>query len=160
MEFLRDNNTVKFNGLTYDVIILENWDILLKKKEIIIDINKDNSDEISDYNFTYSEIINCKVNETVIDKLKYRNIINNIYNIINNGAKIIKYNSFKDTSEYIQTGESKENGFYYLKHLGISIRNVDSNINIKEIVSQCKNNKIKIEMKIKLKNNSFINIII
>ena len=158
MEFLRDNNTVNFNGLTYDVIILENGDILLKKKEIIIDINKDNSDEISDYNFTFSEIINCKIDETVIDKLKYRHILDKIYSIINDGAKIIKFNSFSDTS--IKIGESKENGFYYNKHLGISIRGVDAQTNIKEILYQCTKNKIKIEMKIKLKNNNIVNIII
>jgi hypothetical protein len=55
--------------------------------------------------------------------------------------------------------KKEDEGFYYLKNIGISIQGVDSNKCLSEIISQCIENKIKLSMKIKLIDNVNINIL-
>ena len=44
----------------------------------------------------------------------------------------------------------------YLENLGISVQGVDSNKCLLEIVNQCFQNKITLDMKIKLRDESFL----
>lgn len=52
------------------------------------DINR--ISDIVNYNFTMSTVNKCLINNTKIDKLKYKHILSNIYELINDGSKIIK----------------------------------------------------------------------
>ena len=148
----------------YKFINLDNDDILLEK--IIIDnknyiiINQDNGNillqkiiNINDYDFKKSQILQCFINNKEYYKLKYRFILNQIYNIINDGTKIIK-----NTKINIKTLKKEDEGFYFLNNIGISIQGIDSNKCLLEIINQCSENNIKIILKIKLINNNIINI--
>lgn len=121
---------------TYKFVELDNGDILLQK--IIIDstsytiINNDNGDkllkkitnvnithikDIKDYDFKKSFITECLINKIQFNKLKYKSILEEIYNIINDGVKIIK-----NTKLNIKTIKKEDEGFYYLDNIGISVR--------------------------------------
>lgn len=159
---------------TYKFINLDNGDILLEK--IIIDnnkytiINKNNGDillqkntfitdiqDIQKYNFCKSVILDCYIDNNNFTKLKYISILEEIYNIINDGTTIIK-----NTKLNIKTIRKEDNGFKYLDNIGISVQGVDSNKCLLEISNQCIKNKIKLSMKIKLvdENIIIINILI
>ena len=151
----------------YKFINLDNGNILLEK--IIIDdknymiINKNNGDkilqkvnninitEIKNYDFKKSIIIDCIINDISCNILKYRPILIYIYDIINNGTEIIK-----NTKLNIKTIKKKDEGYYYLENIGISIQGVDSNKCLLEIINQCIKNEINIKLKIKLINENII----
>jgi hypothetical protein len=151
---------------------LENGDILLEK--IILDdtnytiTNKNNGDkllkkitsvniidvtDITKYDFRKSNILSCLLNDEEIIKLKYKSILENIYKIINDGTKIIKNSKLN-----IKTIKKIDEGFYHLEDLGISIQGVDSNKCLLEIINQCVENEISLIMKIKLNDETNINI--
>jgi len=131
----------------YNVIYLEDNSILLKP---IIRIN--NIDCLSNYDFTSSKIIECKINNIKYDTNKYRTILHNIYtDIIKNGATIIRSSLLN-----IETIEKNINGYSYIPELGISVQGVDSNRCIKEIFQQCKINNIIIYIKIELNDKTVI----
>ena len=46
-------------------------------------------DGLKEYDFCNSIIISCKINNDILNKNKYKQILNDIYNIINSGTKII-----------------------------------------------------------------------
>ena len=137
----------------YTIINKINGDILLKKIKNIDIFDDQILYEIKNYDFKNSNIISCSLNNECNIKLKYKSILSNIYEIIDDGVKIIKLSKLN-----IKTIEKKNEGFYYLKKLGISIQGVDSNKCLFEIVNQCIENKIKLTMQIKLNNNILINI--
>ena len=58
----------------------------------------------------------------------------------------------------IKTIKKEDDGFYYLDNIGISIQGVDSNKCLLEIINQCMKNNIELFIKIKLYNNTVINI--
>jgi hypothetical protein len=156
---------------TYKFINLDNGDILLER--IIIDnkkytiINKNNGDillqlnriiniqDIQNYNFCKSVILDCKINDNNFTKLKYTSILGEIYNIINDGTTIIK-----NTKLNIKTIIKEDEGFRYLDNIGISVQYVESNKCLLEISNQCIKNKIKLSIKIKLVDENIINIFI
>jgi hypothetical protein len=150
----------------------ENGDILLEK--IIIDdtnytiTNKNNGDkllknitsvnindvsDIKKYDFRKSNILSCFLNDEEITKLKYKSILENIYKIINDGTKITK-NPKLNT----KTIKKSDEGFYHPEDSGISIQGVDSNKCLLEIINQYIENKISLIMKIKLNDETNINI--
>ena len=45
---------------------------------------------IKDYDFKHSIITECMINDKNCEKLKYQSILQQIYNLINDGTKIIK----------------------------------------------------------------------
>ena len=97
--------------------------------------------------------MSCLLNDNEIIKLKYKSILENIYKIINDGTKIIKNSKLN-----IKTIKKLDEGFYYLEDLGISIQGVDSNKCLLEIINQCIENEISLIMKIKLNDETNINI--
>jgi hypothetical protein len=121
---------------------LENGNILCEKK---IRKKIENISEIIKYDFSKSNITYCLINNNDECKLKYRNILTHIYNIIGNGTKIIR-----NTVLNIQTTKRTSKGYYYINKLGISIQGVDSNKSILEIITQCSHNNIKLNMNIVL----------
>jgi hypothetical protein len=98
-------------------------------------------------------ILSCLLNNDEIIKLKYNSILKNIYELINDGTTIIKNSKLN-----IKTIIKLDEGFYYLEDLGISIQGVDSNKCLLEIINQCIENKITLIMKIKLNDETNINI--
>ena len=118
-------------------------------KNITINTLQDLIDFIKKINtFINSEIIKCIINNINCDKLKYRTILNMIYEIINDPIKIMSR-----TKLNIKLIEDKEKGFYYIKKLGISVQGCDSNKCLLEIINQCIENNIMISMEIKLINS-------
>jgi hypothetical protein len=124
----------------YEIINKDNDDILLKK---ITTINVDDIENLKNYDFKHSNILSCRINNKEETKLKYKPILETIYKIIDDGAKIIKNTKLK-----IKTVKYEKEGFYYLDNLGISIQGVDSNKCLLEILNQCNANNIKINFKI------------
>ena len=136
--------------VNYNIEYLDNGNILLKKiKNIIIN----NYANIKNYDFNKSIIINCLINDTLMTKLKFKSILTYIYELIDDGAQIIK-----NTKLNIKTIKKEDNGFCYQDNLGISVQYADSNKTILEIVNQCIENKIKISMNVKLITNNIINL--
>lgn len=115
----------------------------------IFTITKDNIDNIP--SLTNSKIEKCDIDDIKIEKLKYHYIIRYIYKQIGDGVHVIKNNSIN-----IKIGEKKDKGFHYIRELGISFQSIESNKAIKEIFNQCKENNIKLYMKIKTLNEIVI----
>ena len=136
----------------YNIIKKENGNVLLKKK---INHKIDKLDDMKKYNFRNSKILSCKIDDENIEKLKYNSIRVKIYEKIGNGNKIIKSSIFNN----IQTIRKDDEGFTYIEDLGISIQGVDSNKCLLEIITQCINYKISIEIRITLEDESNIFII-
>ena len=127
-----------------------NGDILLKK---LIQIDILNIKDLKHYDLKNSEILECAINNKLIAKLKYKSVLEQIYNIINDGTVIIK-----NTTLNIKTIKKEDEGYYYLEDIGISVQGVESNKCIIEILNQCEKNKINIIKEIKLFNNNILNI--
>ena len=142
---------ITIDNINYDIYPQENGELLLRPK--MIQIN--NLDKLAQYDFCNSNIVSCKINNDILNKNKYKSILNDIYKIINSGTKIIK-----NTTLNIKTIEYNHRGFYYLEELGISIQGVDANKCLYEIVNQCKKNNINLDIKIKLSDNKLINVIV
>jgi len=136
----------------YTIEEKENGCILLKKI-VIITINDAN--DIKNYDFKKSTILSCLINNNDANKLKYKSILEQIYELINDGTKIIK-----NTKINIKTIKKEDEGFYHMDNIGISIQSTESNKTISEIVNQCTHNGIKMVMKIKLNCGITINICI
>ena len=144
MQYLENNNNITQK---YNIVNLDNGDILLTLKEIKIN----SLDDLDKFNFNNSKIISCTLNNENLEKLNYRHIIICIYNIIDSGTKIIK-NSLIN----IKTVKCENKGFGYLENLGISFQNVCASKAIKEIYNQCKQNKIKLSMEIQLNESKLL----
>jgi hypothetical protein len=143
--------TITIDNLNYDIYPQASGDLLLKPQ--IVPIH--NLDKLSQYDFCNSNIVSCKINNDISNKNRYKSILNDIYKIINSGTKIII-----NTTLNIKTIVYNDRGFYYLEELGISIQGVDSNRCIYEIINQCKENNINLDIKIKLSDNKLINVIV
>jgi hypothetical protein len=133
----------------YEIIELLNGNKILRKKSIIIN----NIRDLGNYNFSASTISDCYINDTKVEKLKYKSILDSIYLLINKGSTIIK-NSILN----IETIKKADEGFYYIESLGISIQGVDANKCLREILIQTEKNKIKLEITLKTISNDNIKI--
>ena len=138
------------DNINYTIINKENGDKLLKK---ITHINITDIKDIKDYDFKKSIILECIINNEEFNKLKYKQIIEHVYKLIECGSKIIK-----NTKLNIKTIKKEDEGFYYLDNIGISIQGAESNKCISEIINQCIENEISLCMKIKLINEITITI--
>jgi hypothetical protein len=141
---------VVLDNTNYTITHKNNGDKLLKK---ITSVNISDFNDIKKYDFRKSTILSCLLDDEEITKLKYKSILENIYKIINDGTKIIKNSKLN-----IKTIKKIDEGFYYLEDLGISIQGVDSNKCLLEIINQCIENEISLIMKIKLNDETNINI--
>jgi len=72
--------------LNYTILDQNNGDIILKKNAII---NVSEIQDIKNYDFKKSSIIQCSINNKEFVKLKYNQIIKQIYELIGDGVKII-----------------------------------------------------------------------
>jgi hypothetical protein len=141
---------VVLDNTNYTIVNKNNGDKILKK---ITTVNITGINDIKKYDFRKSNILSCLLNDDEITKLKYKSILENIYKIINDGTKIIKNSKLN-----IKTINKLDEGFYYLEDLGISIQGVDRNKCLLENINQCIENEISLIMKIKLNDETNINI--
>ena len=156
----------------YEKIVQDNGDILLNK--IIYDKNQyklikqddnyilklikykkiNNINQLKQYNFTKSVIIDVNINkEFYTEKKNYFQLLVKIYKIINSGSKIIKNSKLN-----INTIELNDRGFTYIQKLGISVQYADANRTIYEIMHQLVENNIEFDIKIQLQNNEKLNL--
>lgn len=141
---------VVLDNTNYTIVNKNNGDKILKK---ITTVNITDINVIKKYDFRKSNILSCLLDNDEIIKLKYKSVLENIYKIINDGTKIIKNSKLN-----IKTIKKLDEGFYYFEDLGISIQGVDSNKCLLEIINQCIENEISLIMKIKLNDETNINI--
>ena len=140
----------KVNMPLEDYLVIEdNNTITLKPKKKIIKI--DNIDELSEFDLNSSIIVECYLDGKRPTKNKYASVLNDIYELINDGTKIIK-----NTILNIKTTHNDDKGFCYNSKIGISIQRADSNKTFKEIVKQCLANKYLLNIEIKLKDSKNI----
>lgn len=76
-------------------VIIDDYDVDEKNNTIILKpkikiIKTDNIDKLREFNFNSSDIIECHLNEKRPSKKKYMSILTDIYELINDGAKIVK----------------------------------------------------------------------
>ena len=142
-----DKNIIISNIENYSITFYQGNMILTKskKKEKIIDIKN--------YDFTYSNLIMCKINGKLSTSTKYLSIVKEIYLIINNKDQIID-NTLLNMKKCKYTNK----GYQYFKSLDISFQRVNSNKSIKEILHIAKLSNIEISMTIKLGNKEIITI--
>ena len=145
----REDNTiilrkVNINFSDYDIIQEEDI-ITLKPKKILKIINLLNTDELRNYSFTKSIITDCTINNKHPTDNKYYRIVMDIYTLINDSDLIYK-NCILNKKIKKQT----DHGFNYLEKYEFSIQSADANKTLKEIVTQCICNNIKLNIEIKL----------
>lgn len=126
------------DGELYDINEIENETI------------KKSNNKLLDNNFSFSSIIYCKINDNIINKKSYNNILFEIYKLLN--KEIIINNTLMN----IYNSKIINKGFKYLENHDISIQSKDSNNTLKEIINQCENNNIFINLIIKLKDEQII----
>ena len=146
-EILLERLDINLND--YEIIELLNGNKILRKKSIIIT----NIKELGSYNFSASTISDCYINDSKVEKLNYKSILDSIYLLINKGSTIIK-NSILN----IETIKKEDKGFYYIESLSISIQRVDANKCLREILIQTEKNKIKLEITLRTISNDNIKI--
>jgi len=100
-------STITIDNIEYTIHKQKSGELLLKPIKKII-INK--IDDLTNYDFCFSQIESCSINDKLCDKNKYKSILNDIYLIINSGSKIIK-----NTSINISTIKKKDSGWKHKK---------------------------------------------
>ncbi|ATZ80234.1 hypothetical protein BMW23_0176 [Bodo saltans virus] len=137
---IEENEYVEIKMIEKDEIIKKNYCLNFAAYDIA---NKIKYTDVNKFDFTQSKIIECKINSKNHDRLNYRNILMKVYELLND-KNLIK----KNTIINIEFGKYTEKGYKYIEELDMSLQGTDSNMTIKEIINQCKKNKIKIHMKI------------
>jgi hypothetical protein len=148
-EILKTLQEKLHENMIYDLVI-KDYGIIIKNKPLII---KDLV-ELKKYDFKFSTITKCLINDKEINKNKYTPILMHIYNIIDDGTTIIK-----NTSLNIKTIKKDDMGFCYIENLGISVQNVEANKAIHEICNQCDKNNVTVNMTITLASGQIVNVI-
>jgi hypothetical protein len=156
--FILKQNIINTTDFTFDV--QENGDILCKAKYIpenltqcidenIININVD---DVVKYDFKSSKILQWKINDiTYNDNLKYKAIYKKIYEIIGDGAKVIKNSCLN-----ITIGKKEDKGFVFLPSLNISIQGACAEKVLQEIITQSSCNNIRLEIKTQLADKTAV----
>lgn len=112
-------NTILKLKDNYDMDIKENNTIKITPKIItIIDPT-----QLSNYTFTFSDILECEIHGTIISSPNYSNVLEHIYTVISDG---------------------------------VSYQRKDANGTIKEILTQAKHHNIKIDIMIKLNDDTLV----
>jgi len=153
------------NNQSHDCILhfdksVDDWQGVREKLKKVIDVkygvrtvDLDIRKTLKQYSYTSSTILSCKMNNIINEKNKYKPIIYDLYLLINDTDKIMKYKTIN-----IIRGEKNDFGFCYYPKLNISYQGYCAFDSLFEIISQCKFNNIKLEMSIRLKNDKIFTI--
>lgn len=140
--------------IVFELDNISNYILDITQNKLIIkhNITALNLDNINDFDYANSVILECKINTIDVNKLKYKSIMLEILKYL----KTIKVN-FRDviTMNY-QDGIKTINGYHYDYDLNISIQSKDSKGTLTEIVNIIKKTNISFYIKIKLINNQII----
>lgn len=142
---------IEFNHslyITKDDIRKNNYCLL---KNMYCEPVKITFEKLKTVDFVQSKISTCVIKNKKHDVLTYRNILHTIYLHIND-RKLIKKNTFIN----IEFGQYTNKGYKYMTELDISIQGTDAKTSLKEIINQCKINKINLFLEIMLDNGSKI----
>lgn len=142
--------TITIDDIEYKICPQPDGKLLLKPTEIF---NIIRLEDINKFDFSNSTILFCEVEKRCLIKNRYKSVLNYIYELIDDGVKIIR-NSILN----IKTTKRNDSGFTYNEKLGISVQGVDSNKCIYEIMKQCICNDIKLDIKIELANRDVVSI--
>ena len=156
----KESNTVNVNIGNNIIKIICNkikWDSLEKNIKTYLSkrFEYDVLSDLNNYDFYHSKIQKCILNNKLIDIKNYKPLITKTYEIINDVNKIKKFTTINIVNEF-----REDKGFYYLDNFKISIQGVDSKKSLKEIINQCVNNNIFLELDVKLHKSITIKIII
>jgi len=121
--------------------------LIIKKN--LIELTENN---YKSFNYTKSSIIDCKLNNSDVSKLKYKSIVLDIWKYL----KIISINFRNHTTMKYEEGLRKTNGFQYDKDLNISLQNKDALGTFIEIFNLVKKLDIVFYIKIELENKKII----
>jgi hypothetical protein len=141
-------NTILKLKDNYDMILKEDGTIKITPKIISIS----DPTQLSNYAFTFSNILECEIDGTIISSPNYSKVLEHIYSVINDGIKIIQTPS----TFHLKTVEYNKEGFEYLPIVGISYQRKDANGTIKEILIQAKHHNIPIDIMIKLNDDTLV----
>jgi len=141
-------NTILKLKDNYDMVTNEDGTIKITPKIISII----SPSQLSSHSFTFSNILECEIDGTIISSPNYSKVLEHIYTVINDGIKIIQTPS----TFHLKTIEYNIEGFEYLPNVGISYQRKDANGTIKEILIQAKHHNIKIDIMIKLNDDRLL----
>lgn len=140
----------QFDG--HDIIPQENGDILCR---FVIKAKVIDRKSALTYDYTKSTIKECYVSGNPVEKLKYFIILIEIYHVIGDSIKIIK-----KTKLNMDLTKKSTCGFHYMEDFGFSVQRPDANKCLAEILNQCAENGIRLNMKIKMSNGELIEIVV
>lgn len=111
-----------------------------------------NKDQLKSHNLTGAKVLSCVIEGTPIEKTTWSNSIKTLYKQIADGVIIIK-----DSILEIKTVKKVDEGFTFIKNLGISVRVKELRKNlVKEIFTQAKANNLSVHMEIELANGTVL----
>jgi hypothetical protein len=132
---------------------IENYNISFHNGNLILTKKEKNKEDIFINDFKKSQILFCNINNIKLNLSKYKQILEYIYDYIDNK------NHIKDnTILNIEDGNISERGFKYIEKYNFSVQGAESNKTLKEIINICSSCAINIKLKIKLENDKIINI--
>jgi hypothetical protein len=154
LEEIKEDGTIilakkNIDETKYDVRFEDNKLILKPKPQpqqpTHIQIEKlEDFDKKNIVDFRNSKILSCWINEKRPSGNKYFSILKDIYGIIGKGKTITK-----NTLLNFETIEKNDKGFEYLKNIGISVQHKEAGYIFEEILNQCIDTGIKLQMEIK-----------
>jgi hypothetical protein len=143
------DNTIKVN---INRIKENNYCLMFSMYEEIKEIYT--SDQLRGINLVQSKVIMCNIDDEKHDRLNYRNIMHTIFLKIGKREKVKK-----NTHINIEYGNYTDKGYKYMEDLDMSVQGTDAKMTLKEIILQCKKNKIKLEIEIQLNDSSKMRIV-
>lgn len=109
-----------------------------------------NKDQLKSHNLTGAKVLSCVIEDNPIEKTTWPNSIRILYKQIADGARIIK-----DSILEIKTVRKVNEGFTFIKDLGISVRVKELRKTlVREIFTQAKANNLSVSMEIQLANGT------
>ena len=151
-----DNNE-KHDCVLYFDKTIENWNIVKDSLKKIIDMKysiKKNNDlllKIEEYNFKFSKLSECRINDVIIHKPSFVDTLRKIYIAVGDIIKINKYN----VNVHIGRVENE-----YIEEINVSFHRADAKRTLLEIINQSINNFINLSLSIRLKENKFISVLL
>ncbi len=98
-----------------------------------------------------SKIIECKINNIVLDRNNYSSICKFIWSLMTT-EKILQNTTFNFKLQNV----NGEKGFNWCEEIKMSVQNKDANSTIKEIIKMVHLNNLQFEIAIKLKSDNVI----
>ena len=115
----------------------------------------DNPNKLSNYNFENSTITSVTINDNVQSITTYSDLVTFIYNLINDGPRIIL-----NTKLSVKTLDISDPNYIYISNIGIGYQTDTANNYIFEVCNQGLINQIKLNLNITLSSGTFVNVII